>query len=133
MKKSKKLSPLEQALVNELRQVMCRYADLGPTKVAYLIDIAIRVHAETKPALPVNAMKFTELPADYAGLCRVWLPRPIRNQAQYELVDALFLAMEHKKLTKEQRDYFQVLDAVLEVYETALIVRRIKRIKGEQK
>ncbi len=54
-----------------------------------------------------------------AGLCRVLLPRPVRDAVDYvhvtEITDAM--ALEHDAFTADQRDYFDLLCALLEGYD----------------
>jgi antitoxin component HigA of HigAB toxin-antitoxin module len=56
------------------------------------------------------------MPKDYAGLCRVFLPRPIRDRAGYdntvEIADA-FAGFEGR-MTADQSDYFDLLCDLIE-------------------
>lgn len=57
------------------------------------------------------------LPKDYAGLCRVHLPRPIRDKVDLENVTEIADAMAGHKLSKDQEDYFDLLCRLIEDYE----------------
>ena len=52
---------------------------------------------------------FADLPRDYTGLCRVHLPRPIRDKVDFENVTEMADVMAGHKLTKDQEDYFDLL------------------------
>jgi HTH-type transcriptional regulator/antitoxin HigA len=56
---------------------------------------------------------------DYAGLCRVLLPRPIRDAVDYanvvEVTDAMVLW--HDEFTRDQDDYFDLLCSLIEEYD----------------
>lgn len=54
-----------------------------------------------------------------AGLCRVLLPRPVRDAVDYANVPEITVAMalEHDAFTADQRDYFDLLCALLEDYD----------------
>jgi HTH-type transcriptional regulator/antitoxin HigA len=62
---------------------------------------------------------FAALPRDFAGLCRVHTPRPIRDAADYEntveIIDAMVLW--EKQFTRDQEDYFDVLCTLVERYD----------------
>jgi HTH-type transcriptional regulator/antitoxin HigA len=60
---------------------------------------------------------FTDLPRDYTGLCKVHLPRPIRDKVDFENVTDMADAMAGHKLTKDQEDYFDLLCRLIEDYE----------------
>jgi antitoxin component HigA of HigAB toxin-antitoxin module len=72
----------------------------------------------TKPKL-----RFADLPGDYAALCRVFLPRPIRDKTDYgntiEVVEAMVL--HHEEFTRDQEDYFDHLFTLVERYEKATV------------
>lgn len=54
---------------------------------------------------------FHEMPKDYAGLCRVFLPRPIHDKTTYEntVEIADVLAGFEQEMTDDQNDYFDLL------------------------
>ena len=64
-------------------------------------------------------INFASLPRDYAGLCRVFLPRPIRDAVDYanlsEIADAM--ALWQDAFTADQTDYFDLLCTLLEEYD----------------
>ena len=66
-------------------------------------------------------LRFQDLPKDYAALCRVLLPRPIRDSVDYdnlaEVADAMVLW--HDEFTADQRDYFDLLCSLMEDYDAA--------------
>ena len=67
--------------------------------------------------------QFEELPKNYASLCRVLLPRPIRDSVDYrnvsEITDAMVLW--HDDFTPDQRDYFEMLCSLLQEYDSATV------------
>src|SRR4051812_17678197 len=62
---------------------------------------------------------FADLPEDYAGLCREFLPRPIRTKSDYaavvEMADAM--AVHEPEFSRDQEDYFDMLCRLLEVWD----------------
>jgi HTH-type transcriptional regulator / antitoxin HigA len=60
---------------------------------------------------------FADLPKDYAGLCRMYLPRPIRDNVDFENVTEITDAMAGHKLNKDQEDYFDLLSRLIEDFE----------------
>ena len=66
-----------------------------------------------------NAIRFEDLPKDYAALCRVMLPRPIHDATEYaevaEVADALALSQDD--FTADQTDYFDLLCSLMEEYD----------------
>lgn len=71
-----------------------------------------RIRAKTK-------LRFGDLPKDYAALCRLLLPRPLRDSVDYdnaaEMVEAMVLWQE--QFTLDQRDYFDLLCSLIEDYD----------------
>ena len=63
-------------------------------------------------------IRFERLPTDYSALCRVFLPRPIRDRVDLENVTEIADAMAGHKLSKDQSDYFEMLCQLIENYET---------------
>ena len=61
--------------------------------------------------------QFSGLPRDYAGLCSLLMPRPIRDQVDLLNVTELTDAVAGHKLTADQEDYFDLLCSLLEAYE----------------
>jgi len=62
-------------------------------------------------------LEFARLPKDYAGLCRLLPPRPIRDQVDFENVTEMTDAMAGHKLTPDQEDYFDLLCRLIEDYD----------------
>lgn len=63
-----------------------------------------------------HSYDFRAMPKDYAGLCRVFLPRPIHDKAGYENtieVADTFAGFEHE-MTGDQNDYFDLLCDLIE-------------------
>ena len=68
-----------------------------------------------------KGLQFPALPKDYAGLCRLQLPRPVHDRVEYanvaEVTDAM--ALWQDDFTTDQRDYFDLLCGLLEDYDRA--------------
>ena len=64
-------------------------------------------------------IEFARLPKDYAGLCRLLIPRPIHDRMELENVVEITDAMAGHKLTPDQDDYFDLLCRLIEDYEKA--------------
>lgn len=68
-----------------------------------------------------TALEFTALPKDYAGLCRLQMPRPIHDRVEYanvaDVTDAM--ALWKDDFSADQRDYFDLLCGLLEEYDRA--------------
>jgi antitoxin component HigA of HigAB toxin-antitoxin module len=62
-------------------------------------------------------IEIARLPKDYAGLCRLLPPRPIRDQVDFENVTEMTDAMAGHKLTPDQEDYFDLLCRLIEDYD----------------
>jgi HTH-type transcriptional regulator/antitoxin HigA len=64
-------------------------------------------------------LRFQDLPKDYAGLCRVFLPRPIHDAVDctnvVEVTDVM--ALWHDDFTRDQEDYFDLLCSLIEEYD----------------
>jgi len=64
-------------------------------------------------------LHFADLPKEYAGLCALWMPRPVHDAAEYdgisEITDAMALWQED--FTPDQCDYFDLLCSLLEDYD----------------
>ena len=62
---------------------------------------------------------FASLPRDYAGLCGLLAPRPIRDKTDYantvEVTDAM--AVHAEDFSTDQEDYFDVLCTLIEAYD----------------
>ena len=62
-------------------------------------------------------IEFPRLPKEYAGLCRLLIPRPIHDQLDFENVTEITDAMAGHALTADQEDYFDLLCRLIEDYE----------------
>ena len=62
-------------------------------------------------------VRFERLPTDYSALCRVFLPRPIRDRVDFENVAEIADAMAGHTLSKDQSDYFEMLCQLIENYD----------------
>ena len=62
-------------------------------------------------------MKFARLPKDYAGLCRMLMPRPIHDNVELHNVTEITDAMAGHEFTPDQEDYFDLLCRLVEDYE----------------
>lgn len=74
--------------------------------------------------------RFADLPKDYTGLCRVFLPRPIHDAVDYanvaEVADAM--ALWQDDFTRDQADYFDLLCTLIEEYDAENV--KWPRVKG---
>jgi HTH-type transcriptional regulator/antitoxin HigA len=64
-----------------------------------------------------SLIQFARLPKDYEGLCRLHMPRPIRDKVDLGNVVEITDAMAGHKLTADQEDYFDLLCRLIEDYE----------------
>jgi HTH-type transcriptional regulator / antitoxin HigA len=62
-------------------------------------------------------MRPTDMPRDYAGLCRLLLPRPIHDKVDFENVTEITDAMAGHQLSSDQEDYLDLLCRLVEDYE----------------
>src|SRR5580692_111996 len=60
---------------------------------------------------------FEAMPKDYDGLCKLHIPRPVRDKVDFENVMEITDAMAGHKLTADQEDYFDLLCRLIEDYE----------------
>ena len=76
---------------------------------------------KTKKHIP-----FDSLPRDYAGLCRLLLPRPIHDRVNYDntLEMAEAFAGFEKRMNRDQADHFDLLCALIEDYEATATPQR---------
>lgn len=77
-----------------------------------------------------SPIQFAKLPKDYAGLCRLLMPRPIRDKVDYGNVTELTDAMAGHKLTNDQEDYFELLCRLVEDYEAEHVGVTASRVTG---
>ena len=77
-------------------------------------------------------LRFQDLPKDYEGLCRVFLPRPIHDAVDYanvaEVADAM--ALWQDDYTADQRDYFDFLCSLMEKYDSETV--KWPKLKGRE-
>jgi HTH-type transcriptional regulator/antitoxin HigA len=68
-----------------------------------------------------TGITFAGLPGDYESLCRMHLPRPIRDRAEYKnaLEFAALFAGHEDAMSADQNDYFELLTSLLEAWENA--------------
>ena len=75
-------------------------------------------------------VRFQDLPKDYAALCRVFLPRPIRDAVDYanvaEMADPM--ALWQNDFTADQRDYIALLCSLIEDYDAEHV--KWPKVKG---
>jgi len=76
---------------------------------------------KTQTARSKTRLRFADLPRDYEGLCRLHLPRPIHDKAEYgnTLEIAEIFAGFEADMTPGQTDYFDLLATLLEAWEKA--------------
>ena len=63
--------------------------------------------------MKATGIKFSELPADYAGLVAFYPPRPLHDAVDERNVEEIILAMAGHKLTRDQEDYLNLLSDLL--------------------
>jgi antitoxin component HigA of HigAB toxin-antitoxin module len=87
-------------------------------------------------------LRFEYLPKDYTGLCRVFLPRPIRDPVDYANVVGVSdaMALWNDDFTRDQADYFDLLCSLMEEYDAKNVkwpkvkgLDMLKHLLGEQK
>jgi HTH-type transcriptional regulator / antitoxin HigA len=70
-----------------------------------------------------SKLNFAQLPRDYVGLCRVHLPRVIRDRLDYdntmEIVRAMVL--HARRFTADQKDYFELLTHLVADFDAAKV------------
>jgi antitoxin component HigA of HigAB toxin-antitoxin module len=86
-------------------------------------------------------LRFASMPKDYAGLCRMLIPRPIRDRVDYantcEICDAMAVHLE--QFTTDQEDYFDLLCRLIEDYDSEHVswpsttpIGRLKFLMGQR-
>jgi antitoxin component HigA of HigAB toxin-antitoxin module len=63
-----------------------------------------------------NAIRFAGMPKDYAGICKLHLPRPIHDIHELEEVVETAEAMAGHQLNRDQSDYFDLLCKLIDDY-----------------
>jgi HTH-type transcriptional regulator/antitoxin HigA len=61
------------------------------------------------------------LPRDYAGLCQVHLPRPIKNKSAHTQALGLISALTGYELSRDQTDYLEALTLFVHEYEQQFV------------
>ena len=64
-----------------------------------------------------DTLPFNRLPTEYSALCRLLMPRPIRDNTDLQNVVELADTMAGHKLSADQEDYFELLCRLIEDYE----------------
>jgi antitoxin component HigA of HigAB toxin-antitoxin module len=77
-----------------------------------------------------SRVQFAELPKDYAGLCRLCLPRPLRDKADFENVREITDIMAGHDLAPDQEDYFDLLCRLIEDYEKEHAPLSTRKVSG---
>lgn len=62
-------------------------------------------------------IRYASLPKDYAGLCRLRVPRPIHDRVDLDNAMEITDAMAGHDLTPDQADYFDLFCRLIEDYE----------------
>ena len=70
-----------------------------------------------------ETVRFEHLPKDYAGLCKVLMPRPIHDESELENVSEAAEAMAGHQLTTDQADHLDLLCRLIEDYEQENVVQ----------
>ena len=73
---------------------------------------------------------FADFPHDYAGLCRLHLPRPIHDRVDYANATEITDALAGHDLTPDQEDYFDLLCGLIEDYDRKPATRATRQITG---
>ncbi len=70
-----------------------------------------------------SKFRFADLPLDYAALCRLHLPRPIRDKIEYKniLEIAEAFAGYEDAMSADQNDYFDLICSLIETWEKATV------------
>jgi len=79
---------------------------------------------------PASGLRFERLPEDYAGLCRLHMPRPIPDRVELENVTEVADAMAGHVLTADQEDYFDLLCMLKAVVETSATLTSPRPMMG---
>jgi antitoxin component HigA of HigAB toxin-antitoxin module len=67
-----------------------------------------------------KTLTFEKMPKDYAGLCGLFLPRPIHDRVGYENMVEItdVLAGYESRMNRDQSDYFDLLCSLISDYES---------------
>ena len=66
-------------------------------------------------------LSFKELPRDYAGLCQLHLPRPVKSKAAHTQALGLINALLGYELSRDQTDYLEALTLFVHEYEQQFV------------
>ena len=66
-------------------------------------------------------LSFEDLPRDYAGLCQLHLPRPIKSKAAHAQTLGLIDALLGFELSQDQTDYLEALTLFVHEYEQQFV------------
>ncbi len=77
-------------------------------------------------------LKFEDLPKDYTGLCRVHLPRPIRDRVDYANTTEISDVLAGHELTPDQEDYFDLLCGLIVEYDRECSERPVRKLSGRE-
>jgi len=72
----------------------------------------------------INQKAHTDIPLDYPSLCSSFFPRPIRDHDSYQTTLAVISMLTHfsKKLNKDQQDYLDLLQLLIQRYEGSTVI-----------
>ena len=66
-------------------------------------------------------LSFKELPRDYAGLCQLHLPRPVKSKFAHMQALGLINALLGYELSQDQTDYLEALTLFVHEYEQQFV------------
>jgi len=66
-------------------------------------------------------LSFEELPRDYAGLCQLHLPRPVKSKFAHMQALGLINALLGYELSQDQTDYLEALTLFVHEYERQFV------------
>ena len=66
-------------------------------------------------------LSFKDLPRDYAGLCQLYLPRPIKSKAAHTQALGLINALTGYELSRDQTDYLEALTLFVHEFEQQFV------------
>ena len=70
-----------------------------------------------KALISATGSKGQALPTGYPGLCRLYLPRPIRQESELDNAIEIVDALAGHELNPEQEDYLEAVSTFIEQYE----------------
>ncbi len=75
-----------------------------------------------------HALVFRYLPADFAGLVGVYVPKPIRDDAELDRAMEIIDALAGQKLTKDQDAYLDLVSELVEKYDAERAGRKLSKM-----